>query len=418
MANRIINIPLSYSRIFNAPLDKDCCFEDLSALQNYLNSGFGTKYAVESDGSTPDDNKLNDNKNRYQNGTVDGNKYIGQIVSVSNISNEKEPKIYVLNIGLDNDGLFGWHCCEAHTIDEELIMNIPEGIGGIKQGFKFNEDTSIKDIFKLMFNDPIKPQCKIVIDDVEIENELLVERGSSINGKIINIEFEQNDGGLLYEIQIKNNDLVLHTINNPESNFFEYEIKDFEDINKDIELEIICKYNENDKLLKDDEIIENKKTLPKGECSKKIKVVAAYPYWCYSTQFNEKICCDNILKNNFEGLNLKNGDTLTVNVKEGDQVVVFAYPRILGDCKYINYVEMKDPQNDLVFDKRIISITDAKRNIPEILYKIDNDGDMVPEVVNGNIIINEVPSNPESYNVYYYRGSKKFNSNATFILKI
>ena len=416
MANRIINIPLSYSRIFNTPLDKDCCFEDLSALQVYLNSGFGTSYAVESDGLTPDDNKLDDNKSRYQNGTVDGNKYIGQIVSVSNINNKKEPKIYILNVGLDNDGLFGWYCCEAHIIDEELTMNIQEGIGGIKQGFKFNEDTPIKDIFKLMFNNPIMPQCKVSIDDVE--DELLVERGSSINGKIINIDFEQNDGGLLYEIQIKSDDLVLHTINNPIDNSFEYELENIEDIDKDIELEVICKYEENDKILKDDEIVENKRTLPKGECSKKIKIVAAYPYWCYSTQNNERICYDNILKNNFEGLNLKHGDTLTVNVKEGDRVIVFAYPRVLGECKGINYVEMHDPQNDLIFNKCIISVADAKKNIQEILYKIDNDGDMVPEVVNGDIITNEVLSNPESYYVYYYRGSKKFNSNATFILKI
>ena len=66
MANRIINIPLSYSRIFNTPLDKDCCFEDLSALQVYLNSGFGTSYAVESDGLTPDDNKLNEIINKIK----------------------------------------------------------------------------------------------------------------------------------------------------------------------------------------------------------------------------------------------------------------------------------------------------------------------------------------------------------------
>ena len=50
---------------------------------------------------------------------------------------------------------------------------------------------------------------------------------------------------------------------------------------------------------------------------------------------------------------------------------------------------MHDPQNDLIFNKCIISVADAKKNIQEILYKIDNDGDMVPEVVNGDIITNE-----------------------------
>ena len=89
-----------------------------------------------------------------------------------------------------------------------------------------------------------------------------------------------------------------------------------------------------------------------------------------------------------KGLNILNGDTISVTTNTTSRLVCFAYPSTLRDCTKIRYENLNDDDNKTAFTSITLNIPDASGR------------------------------NPISYRVYYYIAPIEFGMNATFTLTV
>ena len=89
-----------------------------------------------------------------------------------------------------------------------------------------------------------------------------------------------------------------------------------------------------------------------------------------------------------KGLNLSNGNTISVTTSASSRLVCFAYPSTLRDCTKIRYENLNDDENKSAFSSTILEIPDASGE------------------------------NPISYRVYYYIAPIPFGTTATFTLTV
>lgn len=420
---RPTNMPLVFQRIFDKPLDVHSNFETIIDLDNYLLDGFGVIHALNDDLIVKDGSKRT-----YLNGTVDGNKYVGQVVTVAgeNIDDiGHNAKIYVLNHGFhEKNGVqtYGWYYVDLKSIAKSLTVNLEDGIGGLMYNYKFPTNTPVEDVFNLLFNQCKLPECFIGIGN---ENIVKVERGTLLSSTF-KIKYKCNDGGKLIDYKIlnendediTNNFTELSRIDNEVSSVIEVEVK--KPISIDIgehKFKLICNYEHGSQI---DSILLNDLKLDSpiqdGSCESNLTVIGCYPVWAYVTSNTGYEDYEDIIakEGNLKTLDKPKNNILTLNVNPGDMSVVFAYPKEWGTCKYIKYAELEDFNNEDVFDIEVVNVPDVQVSVKTKL--LDENGYPLVDKNGAEYIYYEL-SNPEPYFVYKYTGDKEFDSKATFIIK-
>lgn len=425
MVRKPTNMPLVFQRIFDMPLDIHSNFSTMAEFERYMKDGFGVKHALNNDLIIVD---AETNKKTYLNGTVDGNKYIGQVVTVAGENADNighSAKLYVLNHGFyKKDGIetYGWYYVDSKSIAETITVKLKDGIGGLMYNYEFPTNTPVEDVFNLLFNQCKLPECFIGIGN---ENIVKVERGTSLLPKF-EIEYKGNDGGKLinYKILNENDEDITNNFNElsradeENSSLIEIEAKKAYDIDLGEHIfKVICNYESGvdiDSILKND--LKLKSPIQESFCESEIKIIGCYPAWAYTTSsigfedYGEIIA----RQGNFKILDKPVDSRIVLNVNPGDLSIVFAYPKEWGVCKYINFVELEDFNNESVFNKDVVSVPDAKITVEVKL--LDDDGNPLISDDGVEYTYNEL-SNPEPYYVYKYTGNKEFDSKATFVIK-
>ena len=206
-----------------------------------------------------------------------------------------------------------------------------------------------------------------------------VEIGKQIS-PILTVAFNKNDGGNATLVSIKEGITVL-------SNTYSYTVPSFL-ITVDKTYSATVSYG--DGAIKNNNLGQPDSTgqIKAGSISATTTIKAYRGYFGYCSDNATIPTPSEIRSQAIKGLNILNGDTISVTTNTTSRLVCFAYPSTLRDCTKIRYENLNDDDNKTAF-------TSITLNIPDASGK-----------------------NPISYRVYYYIAPIEFGMNATFTLTV
>lgn len=125
-----------------------------------------------------------------------------------------------------------------------------------------------------------------------------------------------------------------------------------------------------------------------GMLTESITIKAYKPYFGFADTSTDIPTGQYIRNRQSTGLNPSKGKVIRVTTSADSNLVVFAYPAILGECQKIRYEELNDDNSKSIFSFTTVDIVDLSG------------------------------LNPETYNVYYYIPLVPFGTVSTFTMTI
>ena len=232
---------------------------------------------------------------------------------------------------------------------EDITVKINYGVGGLNNNEIIPAGTTFNDFIKLLVNKPTPPIYTLPTLTASC-NIVSSEFGSNIS-PIITLNYTKQDAGIFKLCKIYRDTVLIDIISSysPTINMSSYTIV------KDSIIRIEIEYSQSD--IKND---SNNNPYPSGRLPSGI-VYAEMPisvknaYWNYPSSSTSVPTSATIQSSMTKKLGIIDNGTISIVTTADTRAIVFCYPKTLGTCTEINYVDF-DRNNKDIFEITEVTI--------------------------------------------------------------
>lgn len=241
------------------------------------------------------------------------------------------------------------------TTNEEIIVSIENGIGGYKENDVIPVGTSFNDFVKKLTHKPKLPSY--VNPELNIKCNIKTANYGDTISPVITLDYKQNNAGKFKICRIYKNDLLLEVIGVFQKVISLENINVTENINIKVEIE----YFEGEILTDSDGNLSPEGSIKSGSIMSELTILSENICYVYTTDKTTEPTSTDIKTLGKKIYNVSKNQSLSIDSDLNSKTIVFAYPKDLGDCKEINYVDF-DKHNKDVFNRKEVSIKISETN--------------------------------------------------------